>query len=97
MNSSHATSYSLTIALYVWPHRAVSSTRAGRAARAVFGLGAVPMGLHVAFEGVPVLHRRQPDGVADQMDDAGPHRRRGHPLPDDRGQIQCRGHHGTLP
>jgi hypothetical protein len=42
--------------------------------------------LHVAFEGVPVSTRAEPEGVADQMDDAGLHDRLGPHVGDHLGE-----------
>jgi hypothetical protein len=70
MNSSHAFSHSRMIAPYRCHHLSASSYSAARAA---VGVHRGADGPDVAFEGVPVPLEPEPEGVADQVDDAGLH------------------------
>ena len=70
MNSSHAFSHSRMIAAYLVPHFSVSSSSAARAA---VGFDGGVDRLHVALDRVPVPPGGEPEGVADQVDDAGLH------------------------
>ena len=83
MNSSHAFSHSRTIAPYFLPQRSVSSSNAGPGRR---GIRRRVNGLHIAFEGIPVLLRGQAEGIADRKDDAGLNGRQRPHVGDDFGQ-----------